>query len=135
MISFGLFGLFTICFLSATLLPFPSEAAVIYFMQHAAPFWVIVVASAGNSLGGSTNYFLGFYGKKLVGEKKHPRSERLVKRYGKWAALLSWLPFLGDPLMVVLGYYKTPFWQTMLLMTLGKTLRYVLLFWGINALF
>lgn len=133
--EWGLFGLFVICFLASTLLPFPSEAAVIYFLSSGYPaHWVLIIASLGNALGGSTNYLLGYYGrKKLIKNKSYPKSERIVQRYGTWAALLAWAPFIGDPLMVLLGFYRTPMLTTMTLMSVGKIARYVILYLGFIA--
>jgi membrane protein YqaA with SNARE-associated domain len=127
-IGFELWGLFGTCFLSSTLLPFPSEAALIYILQTDDRIALILtIATLGNSLGGSTNYLLGVWGRKLT-NKSHLRAEKLFNRFGIWTALLGWLPFIGDPLMLVLGFYKTPVWPTLLLMTTGKAVRYVLLY-------
>lgn len=133
-LDWGLFGLFVICFISSTIIPFPSEAAVIYFLTtDESAFLVLTIATLGNSLGGSTNYFLGKFGRKFT-SKKHPRAERFVQRFGVWSALFAWLPFIGDPLMLVLGFYRTAMSMTFLLMTLGKFLRYLILFFLMDAI-
>lgn len=133
-LDWGLFGLFVICFISSTIIPFPSEAAVIYFLTtDESAFLVLSIATLGNSLGGSTNYFLGKFGRKFI-SKKHPRAERFVQRFGVWSALFAWLPFIGDPLMLVLGFYRTAMTMTFLLMTLGKFLRYLILFFLMDAI-
>lgn len=130
-LDWGLFGLFVICFVSSTIIPFPSEAAVIYFLStDESAFLVLSIATLGNSLGGSTNYFLGKFGRKFT-SKNNPRAERFVQRFGVWSALFAWLPFIGDPLMLVLGFYKTPISLTLLLMTIGKGLRYIILYWSL----
>lgn len=134
-LDWGLFGLFVICFISSTIIPFPSEAAVIYFLSSdESAAIVLLIATLGNSLGGSTNYFLGKFSRKLT-SKKHPKAEQLVQRFGSWSAIFAWLPFIGDPIMIVLGYYKTPIIATFVLMTLGKGIRYLVLYWGLNNLF
>lgn len=132
MIEWGLIGLFGMCFLASTILPFPSEATLLFFLDSGSysPVSVLLVASLGNCLGGSTNYLLGYYGRKMLGKKQLMRSEHLVQRYGFWTALFSWLPVIGDPLLVVLGIYRVSFWKTMSLMSLGKIVRYLVVFWA-----
>lgn len=132
MIEWGLIGLFGLCFLASTIIPFPSEATLLFFLNSGdySPATVLIVASLGNCLGGSTNYLLGYYGRKMVGKKQLIRSESLVQHYGFWTALFSWVPVIGDPLLVVLGIYRVSFWKTMTLMSIGKVVRYLVVFWA-----
>jgi len=119
---------FASCFLSSTIIPFPSEATVIYCLsQNQDPILVLLIATIGNSLGGATNYYLGQFARNRWMKKVTPKAEQLVLRYGSYAALLSWLPILGDPLMLALGVYKTKKIPTFIFMTLGKFLRYLIL--------
>ena len=131
-LEWGLFGLFGACFLASTIIPFPSEATLLLFLNSDthSPETVLFVASLGNCLGGSTNYFLGYYGRKVLNNKRLLKSEALVRRYGFWTALFSWLPFIGDPLLVVLGVYRVSWWKTFLLMSAGKIARYLIVFWA-----
>jgi membrane protein YqaA with SNARE-associated domain len=131
MMEWGLIGLFVLCFLASTIVPFPSEATLLLFLDSGnyAPYSILIVASMGNCLGGSTNYLLGFYGRKIISGKRFLKSESLIRRFGFWTALFSWLPVIGDPLLVVLGIYRVSFWKTMGLMSLGKILRYLVVFW------
>lgn len=129
--EWGLAGCFLICFLSATIVPFPSEAAVLYFIYSGyEPLMVLFVASLGNTLGGLTNYALGYFGRKLLRKKERQKGENWINRFGIWSALFSWLPFVGDPILILLGYYKTNFWKVAFLSAFGKTLRYLLLIYG-----
>lgn len=129
--EWGLVGLFVVCFLASTILPFPSEASVLFFLQTGeySPAWIMFIASLGNCLGGSTNYILGYFGRKTLSKKQFLKSEALIQRYGYWTALFSWLPVIGDPLILVLGIYRVSFWKTMSLMCLGKIARYLVVFW------
>lgn len=129
--EWGLLGLFFVCFLASTIIPFPSEAAVVFFLQSGdySPLLILIVASLGNCFGGSTNYLLGYYGRKILPKKRLLKSEALIQRYGFWTAFLSWVPIIGDPLLVVLGIYRVSFWKTMGIMTLGKVARYLIIFW------
>jgi membrane protein YqaA with SNARE-associated domain len=123
-----LLSLFGVCFLSATLLPFPSEVAVAYafktYKSHS--LLVLLIASCGNTLGGISNYYLAFLAAKKVKKREHPRAELILKRFGIWSSFFSFLPFVGDPLMALLGFYNAPSWKVFLLSFCGKFLRYLL---------
>ena len=133
--SLGLFGLFLATFLSATILPFSSEAILLFFLTKGVdPTICLSIATLGNSLGGASNYFIGRLGNpiwlKRLGVKENTiaENEKWVTKYGSILAFFSWIPFLGDPLLVVLGYFRSNPTFTLLWMIIGKFLRYLLLF-------
>ena len=130
-ISIGYSGLFLAGFLSATILPMNSEAVILLMLsQDFDPWTCILVATIGNSLGGLTNYFLGLLGNpkwlKRIGisEEKIQSLEGRVQKYGFWLAFFSWVPFIGDPMTVALGFFRVSFWRVAFLVILGKFLRY-----------
>lgn len=134
--SFGFLGLFISCFLSATILPLSSEG-VLLLMLHANydPIVCLCIATAGNTLGALTNYWLGMLGNpewlKRIGmstEKLHT-FEVNIKKYGAWLAFFSWVPIIGDPLAVGLGFFRVNFWKVAVLLLLGKFLRYAVICW------
>lgn len=132
--AFGLFGLFLVSFLAATLLPLASEGVLLYFLIIGFDPWMcLLLATMGNTLGGTTNYFLGKIGhpdnlkKRLGSAERFERFANYAKRYGFWLGLLSWLPFIGDPLVLILGYFRTPFWPLVITMTLSKGIRYAVI--------
>ncbi len=133
--SLGLLGLFIATFLAATILPFSSEAILLFFLsKNVDPILCLTIATSGNSLGGLTNYLLGRLGNPLwltyigVKHEKILNREKWVLKYGSFLAFFSWLPFVGDPLLVVLGYFRSKPLPTLLWMTTGKLLRYLVLF-------
>jgi membrane protein YqaA with SNARE-associated domain len=129
--DFGLVGLFIICFLSASILPLSSEIVLFYFLSlgNYNPILLLMIASFGNCLGGLTNYFLGFYGNKYFLKKVNFENKLLLffQKKGFYAAFFSWIPIIGDPLLISLGILKTHFWKTVFFMCLGKIFRYALL--------
>jgi membrane protein YqaA with SNARE-associated domain len=127
--EWGLFGLFLVCFLASTIIPFPSEATLLFFLnsENYSPISILLVASLGNCLGGGTNYFIGKFARDRFLKKKTPKAEQFVLKYGVYSALLSWLPIIGDPIMITLGIYGTKKIPTFIYMTLGKFLRYSVL--------
>lgn len=137
----GYIGLFAVCFLSATILPLTSEGVFLAFLFAGYdPILSLAVASFGNILGGSTNYWLGRVGNPNWLTKMGMKEERIflfekrIQRYGFWSALFSWLPVLGDPLIVALGFFRVNWWNVFILMSLGKVSRYFILMlpWLVN---
>ena len=57
----------------------------------------------------------------------HHHVSAWVHRFGPAAMFFSWLPVVGDPLCVVAGWLKLPFWPCVFFMALGKFLRYVVM--------
>jgi membrane protein YqaA with SNARE-associated domain len=134
-ISLGFFGLFIITFLSATVLPLSSEFFLyLMFANGYDPIVCVVIATIGNSLGGFTNYGIGRLGKlnwlKRIGmnQEKIDKHSIRVQKYGYWLAFISWVPFIGDPLLVALGYFRSPFLKVAILTVLGKLLRYLTIY-------
>lgn len=122
--EWGLAGLLAISFLAATILPFSSEAVFVFFLSTGfSPIACFMVALIGNSLGGSTNILLGRWGRNAWHWERLWAKER-IERYGAWLAWLSWVPFIGDPLLIALGYYRTPWIPTIIYMVMGKAIRY-----------
>ncbi|MDP2285974.1 MAG: VTT domain-containing protein, partial [Pseudohongiella sp.] len=55
------------------------------------------------------------------------RAQAQFNRYGVWSLLLAWLPVVGDPLTFVAGALRVQFWLFLLLVAIGKSLRYAVL--------
>ena len=130
--QYGLGTVFVVSAVSATLLPLGSEPAVFGLVKlNPALFWpAILVATAGNTLGGAITWWMG-YGVERAYEQvaRHKPAERrallVLQRFGARACLLSWLPVVGDPLCAVAGWLKLPFWPCVGYMAVGKCARYV----------
>jgi membrane protein YqaA with SNARE-associated domain len=128
----GYWGLFIGSFLAATIVPFSADVLLIgMLVAGGSPWIVIAVATAGNFLGGLTSYGIGRIGKWEWIEKLGVKPETLEKqkaridKYGSWAALLSWVPIIGDVIAVALGFYRTRFIPSATFMFIGKAGRFV----------
>ena len=129
----GLFGLFLGCMLSATVVPFASEALLAGALLMGYGKWAVtLVATLGNTTGGMISYLMGWLCKWEWLEKyfrvKREKLERMrdrVSKYGAWAALLTWLPFVGDLIAIAMGLMRVNPWWTLLLMFIGKLARYL----------
>ena len=130
--EYGLVTVFIVTTVSATLLPLGSEPVVFGLIKlNPELFWpTILVATAGNTLGGAISWWMG-YGVELAYEsmahhKPHElRALKWLERFGPKGCLLSWLPIVGDPLCAVAGWLRLPFWPCVFYMAIGKFLRYV----------
>ena len=129
--QFGLSTVFFVAVLSATLLPMGSEPAVFGLVKlNPELFWpAVLVATAGNSLGGVVSWGMGYASHQLVDKYRHSdthlRALDWLERIGPKACLLSWLPVIGDPLCAVAGWLRLPFWACLLYMAIGKLARYI----------
>jgi membrane protein YqaA with SNARE-associated domain len=123
----GLGSVFVIAFISATLLPMGSEPAVFAVIKaNPALYWsVILAATAGNTLGGVVDYWMGYGAKQTFAKERHTRWFRWLAHYGPKTMLLSWLPLIGDPLCTLAGWIRLPFWPSIGYMAVGKFLRYL----------
>ena len=89
------------------------------------------MGTLGNWLGSVFTFWIGWIGKwewiekwfKVKPETLQKQKEK-VDRYGAWLALTCWVPFVGDVIAIALGFYKTrPLW-TIVLMLVGKFVRF-----------
>lgn len=139
--SLGLWGLFLGAFLAATIVPFSSDALYLaVLIATKDPLGCFLYGTIGNWLGGITTYWVGWLGRWEWLERwfkvKHEtlaKQKIKIDKYGVWMALLSWVPVIGDIIVIALGFYKSrPLW-TIILLLVGKAGRFLLwnLFYGI----
>lgn len=129
----GLLGLFVGTFLAATILPFSSDAlylAILATTQN--PLGCLIVGTLGNWLGSVLSYWIGWIGRWEWLEKWFKvkpetlaRQKAKIDRYGVWLALIAWIPLIGDVIAIALGFYKTRPVATILLLLVGKFLRFL----------
>ncbi len=127
-------SLFLVALVSATLLPGGSEvwlARLWCLGEPALMLWA--VATAGNTLGSLINVWMGRYARRFQDRRWFPaspaglaRAERWYFCFGEWSLLFSWAPVVGDPLTVLAGVFRLPWWRAILLITLAKGGRYAL---------
>jgi membrane protein YqaA with SNARE-associated domain len=117
-------GLATACFLAATLIPLPSEAALFAYL-HLHPDNIalaIAVATLANTAGGMTSYTIG----RFIPQKAlHFRALSWLRRYGAAATVLAFLPIVGDALCVAAGWLRVPWLAALAFMAAGRLARYL----------
>ena len=94
----------------------------------------LTIATIGNFLGGLTNYYIGYKSnnEKLIrrinlSEQKIEKWKIRFSKWGVWLGLISWVPFVGDPMVAVLGFFKVKLIPLCITMLIGKFLRYLAL--------
>ena len=138
-------SLFVVSFMVATIIPFGSE---IYFasllaMDNNNSLLLLIAASTGNILGSVFNWICGYYAAYFIQKKWFPINQNQINKatnfflkYGKWSLLLAWVPFIGDPLTFVAGTLRYSFLPFLILVSIGKTARYLVIYfsalWTIN---
>ena len=130
-------SLFSLSFFVATIIPFGSEAylASLIILNKYNVILLLFSASAGNILGSVFNWVCGYYSGYLIKKKWFPikqtkidKASSFFSKYGKWSLLISWVPFLGDPLTFVAGTLKYSFFSFLLLVSIGKIGRYIVVY-------
>lgn len=134
--AWALAGLFATAFLAATVLPAQSEflLAGLHAAGTAPAATLVAVATAGNVLGSCANWLLGRLAARFQDRRWFPvkpdllaRATGWYQRWGVWSLLLAWVPFIGDPLTVAAGVLRTGFLRFVLLVGVGKAVRYAAL--------
>jgi membrane protein YqaA with SNARE-associated domain len=129
----GYFGLFVAAFLAATVLPLSSEVVLsILLLNGLSPVALVSIATIGNVLGSLTNYALGYWaGIKIIkkwlkiSEEEFVRAEQRFLRYGLFSLCFAWVPIIGDPITVVAGILRIRLLWFVILVTIGKLMRYI----------
>lgn len=133
--------LFASAFLAATLFPAQSETvltgSIILKPQETA--LLVAIASIGNILGSIINWGLGRFFSHQSHRLLRPHSSAMKRaqtwyqRWGWWSLFVSWVPIIGDPLTLIAGLLKEPLWRFVLVVSMAKTGRYLVLAWAIQS--
>lgn len=133
-IDWGYWGLFISALVAGSILPFSSEAVMVVLVGMGLdPLWCLVAASAGNTLGGMTCYWIGSLGRTEwitrlgVSTRQLARARKFLSGRGAMMAFFAFLPTIGEAIAVVLGLMRSNVWITAGSMLAGKTLRYVVI--------
>jgi len=133
----GLIGLFASAFFSSTFLPGSSEVVLVALLtaypQLAWP--AFGVATLGNVLGGLVSFGMGVAARRGVERFQHggPRwqisdtATARLHRYGPPVLFFSFVPFIGDAMLIAAGWVRLPFAASFVWMAAGKAARYAVL--------
>ena len=135
LIDWGYGGMFISAFLAGTILPFSSEVVLLACVALGLdPLLSTLSTTLGNVLGGLTCYWIGRLGKMewiekyfRVSRKQLDKAARFIHGKGSWMALISFLPVIGDALLIALGLMKANVWIVSAAMSIGKLIRYAVI--------
>lgn len=133
--DYGYWGMGVLSFLSGTVVPIASEALLVLFLNLGLnAIGITLVATLGNTLGGITCFMLGSLASKewvmkffKIPERRMARADRMIEKYGYWTAAISFVPVIGETLLVTLGVLRANKPKVIAVMALGKLLRYALI--------
>jgi membrane protein YqaA with SNARE-associated domain len=129
----GYFGLFIAAILAATILPLSSEIVLsALLLSELSPIVLVAIATTGNVLGSLANYVLGYWAslgviKKWlnISEEEFVRAEQRFEKYGVFSLCFAWVPIIGDPLTFIAGVLRIRLWLFVILVGVGKLMRYI----------
>ena len=144
--DYGYWGMFFMAFLSGSIVPIASEVLLVFFLGIGLDALTLTtVATIGNTIGGVSCFFLGYLTSKervwklfRVSDKGMEKADRLIGKYGFWAAALSFLPAVGEVILLVLGVMRADWLKVLVVMALGKFVRYAFItasYVGLSQLF
>lgn len=136
--QYGYWGMLIAAFLAGSFFPFSSEAVMLGFMAAGLDNWpLIIYGTIGNVLGSLFNYGVGHLGRLdwverylHVKKKDLDKAQRFMTGRGAWMGFFAFLPILGSAITIMLGFMRSNFIISMLSITIGKLLRYVILVFG-----
>ena len=136
--QYGYWGMLIAAFLAGSFFPFSSEAVMLGFMAAGLDNWpLIIYGTIGNVMGSLFNYGVGHLGRLdwverylHVKKKDLDKAQRFMAGRGAWMGFFAFLPILGSAITIMLGFMRSNFIISMLSITIGKLLRYVILVFG-----
>jgi len=134
-------SIFFLSFLAATIIPFSSEVGLFSYMALGKfnNELLLIFASFGNILGSCANYILGLFIIKFKTKSWFPYKDNQIlkatnwfNRFGVYSLFFAFLPIVGDPLTLIAGIFRVSFLKFIILVSLGKILRYLLIYYGVS---
>ena len=131
--DYGYWGMGVLAFLSGSIVPIASEILLAIFLNLGlSPVGLVLVATVGNTFGGITCYLLGYLTSKervqkilRIPARRMKRADMLIQKYGYWTAAVSFIPAIGEVLLVVLGVMRVNKYKVFTVMFAGKLIRYI----------
>jgi len=127
-IKYGLFGLFFGSFVGSLIFfPAPLEIMTISVVAMGSdPIKVAIFMSLGSIIGGIFNYYLGFFGSKVMLKESDLRKvEKLINKWGDPVVFVtSLIPFPFDVVAVAVGILRMRFKDFLIACSLGKIIKF-----------
>tara|TARA_B100000963_G_scaffold295954_1_gene267042 strand:- start:178 stop:600 length:423 start_codon:yes stop_codon:yes gene_type:complete len=130
-------SLFIFCLSLGTFFPFASETylATLLLSEKYNVILLLLFSSLGNILGSVLSWTFGYFINFFLNKSWFPINKYLLqkaadifKKYGKWSLLLSWVPFIGDPIAFAAGTFRYNILFFLIFVSIGKVARYLLIY-------
>lgn len=143
LVQWGDWGMLVAAFLAGSFFPFSSEAVMLGLQAAGLDPWRLVVfGTIGNVAGSMFNYGVGHMGRldwieRYLHVKKESldKAERFMNGRGAWMGFFAFLPLLGSAITIMLGLMRANKFVSLLSITIGKFLRYLVLVYGAKLIF
>lgn len=143
LMDYGYWGMLMAAFLAGSFFPFSSEAVMLGLLAAGLePVPLVIYGTIGNVLGSVFNYFIGSLGKlewieKYLHVKKKDlqRAQKFMGNHGAWIGFFAFLPIIGSAITILLGYTRANKYISVLSITIGKLLRYIILMTSAGLIF
>jgi len=143
--EYGIIGLFINSLLSATALPLPTEILTSALLMGGENIFLVATSlMVGSTIGGVFNYIIGFGGNRIFNkfkkhendESKHKKGHKILDKFG-WSAIFfaSWIPVIGDLILISAGVRKMKFSKFSIFMISGKLLKTIVVVTGLGTIF
>lgn len=131
--EYGYWGMGILAFLSGSVVPITSEVLLVFFLGIGMnAIGVTLAATIGNTLGGITCYMMGYLTSKQrvqsffkIPDRRMKRADLMIQKYGYWTAGISFVPVIGEVLLLALGVLRVNRFKVFTVMALGKFVRYL----------
>lgn len=141
--NYGYWGMLLAAFLAGSFFPFSSEAVMLGLLAAGLhPLPLVVYGTIGNVAGSLFNYGVGRMGRlewieRYLHVKKRDidKAQQFMEGHGAWMGFFAFLPILGSAITIALGLMRANFLISLISITLGKALRYIILMAGVTAVF
>lgn len=143
LISYGYWGMLITAFVAGSFFPFSSEAVMMGLLAAGLDPWLLIIyGTIGNVAGGMFNYTIGRMGKLEwiekylhVSQESLDKATRFMGGRGAWMGFFAFVPILGSAITIVLGLMRANIPISVISITIGKFLRYVVLVYGASLIF
>lgn len=143
LLGYGYWGMLLAAFLAGSFFPFSSEAVMLALLAAGLEPWPLVVyGTIGNVVGSAVNYGVGRMGRLdwierylHISQQSMQRAETFMAGRGALMGFFAFLPVLGSAITILLGLMRANIPLSLLSITAGKLLRYLLLIYSAVALF
>ncbi|MCI6617655.1 MAG: DedA family protein [Prevotella sp.] len=143
LMNYGYWGMLVAAFLAGSFFPFSSEAVMLGLLAAGLQPWPLVIyGTIGNVAGSMFNYGIGTLGKMEwierylhVDQESLHKAERMMAGHGAWSGFFAFLPLIGSAITIVLGLMRANLLITIVSITIGKFVRYLLLVYGVQMIF